>query len=145
MRYNYRTLLTITSSNDYRGDGGIGRRSGLKIRRWRHLVGSTPTRPTLFFIFHRPRMKMRDIVLGSHKNPHKIAEPNFIPDLPDAKRPAVFEVRGLLWVNPAGLARSSVVWTLAGNRGNCFSLPSQYLLKSSLNNRQREFRILHEV
>ena len=28
------------------GGGGIGRRCGLKIRRWRHRVGSTPTRPT---------------------------------------------------------------------------------------------------
>ena len=28
------------------GDGGIGRRRGLKILRWKHLVGSTPTRPT---------------------------------------------------------------------------------------------------
>ena len=29
-----------------RGGGGIGRRRGLKIPRWRHLVGSSPTRPT---------------------------------------------------------------------------------------------------
>ena len=28
------------------GGGGIGRRRGLKILRWRHLVGSSPTRPT---------------------------------------------------------------------------------------------------
>ena len=28
------------------GGGGIGRRCGLKIRRWRHRVGSTPPRPT---------------------------------------------------------------------------------------------------
>ena len=31
-----------------RGGGGIGRRRGLKILRWRHLVGSSPTRPTEF-------------------------------------------------------------------------------------------------
>jgi len=29
----------------YWGDGGIGRRNGLKIRRWRHREGSTPSRP----------------------------------------------------------------------------------------------------
>lgn len=29
--------------------GGIGRRTGLKIPRWQHLVGSTPTLGTINF------------------------------------------------------------------------------------------------
>jgi hypothetical protein len=44
--YNALTLTHHALQLLCRGDGGIGRRSGLKIRRWKHLVGSTPTRPT---------------------------------------------------------------------------------------------------
>jgi hypothetical protein len=32
------------------GDGGIGRRNRLKICRWQHREGSTPSRPTLYVI-----------------------------------------------------------------------------------------------
>ena len=34
------------------GGGGIGRRNGLKIRRWRHREGSTPSRPTRLRTVH---------------------------------------------------------------------------------------------
>src|SRR5262245_1669122 len=45
------------STFNTRGAGGIGRRSGLKIRRGRPRVGSTPTRPTPTMYFDRATLE----------------------------------------------------------------------------------------
>ena len=46
----------LTASRQHCRDGGIGRRTGLKIPRWRHHVGSIPTPGT---------KHLSDSVLGS--------------------------------------------------------------------------------
>ena len=50
------------------GGGGIGRRCGLKIRRWRHRVGSTPTRPTGSYLAGFPAnfAIYRHVSIGCH-------------------------------------------------------------------------------
>ena len=47
-RSRFLTVIFVVINHHW-GDGGIGRRSGLKIRRLRDCVGSTPTRPTKYF------------------------------------------------------------------------------------------------